>query len=358
MSPHRSAALAFLAVVLIGGVIGLMAGLGAFDRSGELGDGVVAKVGETAITRESYDGAIAQYRAQLESSGEDAPAEGSDEDKMLRSRLLQDLILREVYRVEALECGKPCLITEKKIDAEIDMIIEQNFEGQKAAFERFLSTTGLAEKDARDQVAAFLRLGALQKFHGGKATRTLADAREYYAANPAEFLQPAALNVSHILVENEAAAIAARARLVAGEDFGALAKELSTDTGSAQQAGRLGAFQEGQFVPAFEAAVKELEDGELSEPVMTQFGWHLITAERTPERTLPFSDVRRSLLENLRQQEVADRVESWQSAVLEKWKAMISYDASIDDPFVVAERAAAEAEAEAERAQTTTAPTP
>ena len=76
-----------------------------------------------------------------------------------------------------------------------------------------------------------------------------------------------------------------RARVLAGEDFAALAEEYSIDTGSAQRGGALGAFGRGRMVPPFEAAAFALEnEGDLSEPVETRFGVHLIQLTSRPER--------------------------------------------------------------------------
>jgi parvulin-like peptidyl-prolyl isomerase len=80
----------------------------------------------------------------------------------------------------------------------------------------------------------------------------------------------------HILVETEDEALDVIARLEAGEDFATLAQEVSLDTGSGANGGDLGWFGPGQMVPEFEAAAFALEDGEISQPVESQFGWHVI----------------------------------------------------------------------------------
>ena len=93
-------------------------------------------------------------------------------------------------------------------------------------------------------------------------------------------------NASHILVESEEAAVALVERLAAGEEFEALAREASSDS-SASSGGQLGWFESGMMVPDFEAAVIALEVGKVSDPVQTQFGWHLIQLNETRERDVP-----------------------------------------------------------------------
>lgn len=82
-------------------------------------------------------------------------------------------------------------------------------------------------------------------------------------------------NASHILVETEAEALAVIARLDDGADFAETAKEISTGP-SGPNGGELGWFGAGMMVAEFEAAVVALNVGEVSGPVQTQFGWHVV----------------------------------------------------------------------------------
>ncbi|WP_432255156.1 peptidylprolyl isomerase [Limimaricola sp. AA108-03] len=117
-------------------------------------------------------------------------------------------------------------------------------------------------------------------------------------------------NASHILVETEEEAQAVLERLAAGEDFAEVAKEVSTDPGSGAQGGSLGWFAEGMMVEPFQAAVAELEKGEMTEtPVETQFGFHVIRLDDTRTQEPPSLDeVREDLASQIQQGNIEERL--------------------------------------------------
>jgi peptidyl-prolyl cis-trans isomerase D len=105
----------------------------------------------------------------------------------------------------------------------------------------------------------------------------------------------------HILVATEEEASQVVERLEAGEDFAALAEEVSTDTGSAALGGDLGWFGKGQLISEFEDVAFSLEIGEISAPVQTSYGWHII--QLLGRENKPITDDR---LEIIRQQALQD----------------------------------------------------
>ncbi len=124
----------------------------------------------------------------------------------------------------------------------------------------------------------------------------------------AEFAPETEFNASHILVATEEEAIAAKARIDAGEDFAAVAAELSQD-GSAANGGNLGWFGKGMMVEPFEAAVLALEPGAVSEPVQTQFGWHIVKLlESRPTEKPALETVRDQLAQQVQQQAIDARL--------------------------------------------------
>ncbi len=104
-------------------------------------------------------------------------------------------------------------------------------------------------------------------------------------------------NASHILVEEEEAAKEIVQMLADGADFATLAKEKSTGP-SGPRGGELGWFGKGQMVPEFEQAVIGLEDGAVSEPVKTQFGWHVVMRNDSRNKAAPTLDSVRGDLES------------------------------------------------------------
>jgi peptidyl-prolyl cis-trans isomerase C len=124
--------------------------------------------------------------------------------------------------------------------------------------------------------------------------------KEHYLANKKEYVVQEKVDADHILLstrersEEEALAKAKAAldRLKSGEDFGLLARELSDDEGSGARGGKLGAFGRGAMVPSFEEAVFALrEPGELSDPVKSRFGYHIIKLNKyVPEKQLSLEE--------------------------------------------------------------------
>ncbi len=112
-------------------------------------------------------------------------------------------------------------------------------------------------------------------------------------------------NASHILVETEEEALTLIEELEGGADFAALAAEHSTGP-SGPNGGQLGWFGAGMMVAPFEEAVEELQDGQISAPVQTQFGWHVIILNESRNESAPaLEEVRADLVEELQQKAIA-----------------------------------------------------
>lgn len=155
-------------------------------------------------------------------------------------------------------------------------------------------------------------------------------AREQYIANRENFVQPDRLSADHILISIEDRSdeeayergMEVLSRIEKGENFGDLAREYSDDQGSRGKGGSLGYFSRGWMVEPFETAVFELEEGEISDLVKTDFGYHIIKLiERQPEQQQSFDQVKEQLIaevKNRRQEQVrAQKISEIRSGAIE-----------------------------------------
>ncbi len=313
--PLRAAVLVGIAVL---GASGLLLAAGCGDDGGDLPAGVVARVGDAPITEAQLDETIEQSRAEAVATGQSLPQEGEEGYEDIRRQALQSLVQQKVVDFEATECGKPCQVTNGDIAAELDRIKQSNFENSQKKFDDFLKERKITTQDAREIVKSQLQQQALYD-HVTRGVRfTDADARQYYEDNVAQFKVPAGRTASHILVETKEEADRIRAE-VTPENFAELAKENSTDEGSAEQGGSLGPIQRGQLVPEFEKVAFSLEDGEISPPVKPPFGWHIIRVEITPAKTTSFADAKAQIVSSQLAQKRQTEFTEWSEKVLKEW---------------------------------------
>ena len=127
------------------------------------------------------------------------------------------------------------------------------------------------------------------------------EAKKIYDAKVAGMKPEEEIHARHILVATEAEAKEIQERLKKGEDFATVAKEKSKDPSA--EGGDLGFFGRGQMLKPFEDAAFQLKEGEISNPVQTQFGWHIIKVEEKRTRPLPtFDQVKDTIVSQLTQQ--------------------------------------------------------
>jgi peptidyl-prolyl cis-trans isomerase C len=152
-----------------------------------------------------------------------------------------------------------------------------------------------------------------------KAAVTEAAMRKVYDEAVGQMSKEPEVRARHILVETEDEAKAVLAELKKGADFAELAKSKSKDPGSAD-GGDLGYFTKDQMVPEFSEVAFKLEKGALSEPVKSQFGWHIIKVEDKRERQPPEFDKVKDQLEQyvVRRQQVEMITKLRQEAKIEK----------------------------------------
>jgi peptidyl-prolyl cis-trans isomerase C len=164
----------------------------------------------------------------------------------------------------------------------LDYLIDLKLAAKKAEADKLTSTPEFDRRLAyyREKLAMEELLGSI----GKAATTEDAERKAYDEAAKAEPPQQE-IHARHILLPTEEEAKKALARVKGGEDFAKVATELSKDPSG--NGGDLGWFTKDRMVPEFSDAAFKLKEGEISEPVKTQFGWHIIKVEGVRTKTFP-----------------------------------------------------------------------
>ena len=214
----------------------------------------------------------------------------------------------------------------------LDYLIDGDLVAQKALAEKLDQTPDFPKK------VAYYRQKLLMEALLGKVAKQAAtqEAMKKVYDEAAKAQKPELeIHARHILVPTKAEAEAALKRIKAGEDFAKVAKEVSKDPGS--EGGDLGWFTKERMVPAFADAAFKLKPGEVSEPVKTQFGWHIIKVEGERQSKFPPFDQVKDQLERY----VVQKAQAELITELRKGAKVERFDTSAPDAKPDASKAAA-----------------
>lgn len=217
-----------------------------------------------------------------------------------QEQLLEQMINEKLLLQKADELG--VTVTDEEVEASIDAAVASS-PITREEFESRLADQNLTIEDVRGFYRNQLVITKMiNETVLDMIEVTDEDVETYYDANQEAFVVDESVKARHILVETEEEADEIISLLDEGEDFQELAKERSTGP-SGPQGGDLGFFTRGQMVAPFEEAAFSLDIGEVSDPVQTDFGWHVILVEEKREAGMQtLEDVR----EQIRQQLLSD----------------------------------------------------
>lgn len=285
---------------------------------------VLAKVGDYNITRGELDQAMAPYFAQAKQQ--------YGADYMQNAQVKQELNTMEKQELEVLvnqqvvlqEGKKMNVISQEDLQKQIDEKVaatEKAF-GSQDAFNAALKQQNMTLDQFKQQIQNEIVIKAVLANIGKDIKITPEQAQEYYNNNKMLYTtKDSGADVSHILVKtkDEADKIEAELKKDNGKNFAELAKQDSIDTGSKDKGGSLGwvAYDSTDLVPQFMAGMRTLtKSGEISQPVQSQYGWHIIKVENVKLAYQPFKDVEKTIEQQLTQQEENTKFEQ----DLTQWK--------------------------------------
>jgi parvulin-like peptidyl-prolyl isomerase len=306
-------------------------GGGGGDAGGSLASGVAATVAGEEITQTQLDEVIAQAESRLKAQGQKIPAAGSQEYQAFQQNALQFLVQRVQFEQKADELGVK--VSENDIDERLKRVLTQFFGGDQKKYEQSLKDQGISDEQVREELRATLLSEKIFEKVGGGGKVTDAEIQAYYNAHPELYQQKPSRDVRHILVPSKERADDLYRQLNAGANFATLAKKYSIDSSSKELGGKL-TIQRGQTVPPFEKVAFALKVGEISEPVKTQFGWHVIeglTTEKAGTKT-PLKSVRQSISATLVGQKKSDTVTKWLEDLKKEYEDKITYASGLAPP--------------------------
>ncbi|MFP7486166.1 peptidylprolyl isomerase [Priestia filamentosa] len=165
-------------------------------------------------------------------------------------------------------------ITAKQVNQELDDLKEQY--GGEDTFNQTLEASGVSLSSLKEDIKKNKEIEELLR---PSIKITEKEMKEYFNENKDSFAQAAQVKASHILVDDEKTAKEIKEKLDKGEDFATLAKKYSTDTATSESGGELGYFEEGTMTDEFDKKAFSMKKGEISDPVKTDYGYHIIKVE-------------------------------------------------------------------------------
>jgi parvulin-like peptidyl-prolyl isomerase len=287
----------------------IAAGCGG-SSTASLGADDVAVVGQQEVTKVQFQELMARAKKSYDTQKRAFPKAGSTEYEQLKGQAVTFLVQQAEVEEQAKAMGID--ISDSKVDKEIARYKKQFYGGSDARYEKAVKQQGLTDEQAREAIRQQLVSQALFKKVTGTVKIGDADIKAYYASHKSQYVQPESREVRHILVPKKALADSLYAQLKAGANFATLAKKYSKDPGSAANGGKL-TVSKGQTVAEFDKTAFSLKKGQLSAPIKTQYGYHIIQALSAvkPATTTSLDKVRASIKQQLEQQRKNDKVTKW-----------------------------------------------
>ncbi len=328
----------FVPVKYIGEVLGVetkwIAKENTVAISNELpGSTIVAKVNdEEIIARDiqvqlNYEKAMLLYQGQIDESYFE-----TEEAKAYMKERKAEIVDYIIKNKVALVKGR-----EMKLEPKSEEIMSEFNEtklgyGSEEAFKEALASSGLTEESYKKQISDRMTITNVIDAISKKVTATDAEIKAYYEAHSVDYVNQPGANMYHILVATKEEAEKVKAEYDKGTSFADLAKKYGTD-GTKDNGGALGyiPYESRDYDKDFLEGAKTLGEGEVSKPVETQFGWHLIKVDNVHKEvyTTPLEEVKEQIKSVVITQKLTpaiyDQIEEWEAKMtVEKYEDLIN----------------------------------
>jgi foldase protein PrsA len=256
-------------------------------------DSVVATVGDASISEDELQQTL------LDQYGADA---------------LDVLITNKLIELEADK--QKITVSDEEVEEELATLAESY--GGETALEEAVVATGMTMDDVRDDIINYIKT---EKLIEPRIEITDEELQTYFDENKDTFATAEQVQASHILVADEATVNEVKSKLDAGEDFSELAKEYSTDTTTAESGGDLGYFSSGDMVAEFEEVAFALGVDEISAPVKTEYGYHIIkVVDHQEAKEANFEDSKEEITDTLMNDKMSTEYTVWLEELKEEYE--------------------------------------
>jgi parvulin-like peptidyl-prolyl isomerase len=327
-------------------LVAIVAALGAIAAgcggSQDVPANAVAVVDGTEISSTQLDALMEQAKASYKAGKRDFPKVGTPEYQSLQQQYVAFLVQKTQFEQAAADMGIE--VTDADVDKARNDLKKDRFDGNEKKLQDALEENGLSEDAFRETLRVSLLSDKLFKEVTKGVKVTDAEALQAFTQSPEQFGgKPESREVRHILIsekdkngqvdytKSKAKADDVYSQLKNGADFAALAKKYSEDPGSKDTGGKYLANR-GQSVPEFDKAAFDLKTNEISKPVKTQFGYHIIEPLADSKPATSFEDVRAAVKAALLQQKRTEEMTKWVTDLRDKYEGKVSYASGYEPP--------------------------
>lgn len=265
---------------------------------------IIAKVNGEEVSKTTYEKNVEVQKDVIERTyGSEIWSQEMEDgrifEEVFRENILEGLIKETIILQKAKEQGIE--VKEEEVNVEIEKMKEAS--GGEENFKNSLEQNNITEDYLREGMRNEMIMNQYREKFMNDLEITDQAVKEYYEANKEGYEQA---KVRHILVEKEEEAVEIINQLENGADFTELASEKSIDPGSASNGGVYDYFPRGRMVPQFEEVAFTLEPGKISEPVQTDYGYHII---EVIDRKDTFEELEDIVIQDFKAKKFNDKVE-------------------------------------------------
>ncbi|NYS78120.1 MULTISPECIES: peptidylprolyl isomerase [Halomonadaceae] len=283
-------------------------------------DSVVAVVNNDVIMRSELDDRMAKVEQQAQAQGGNLPPRSQ-----LERQVLERMVMEEIQLQMAEDAS--LTIDDTELNGQVRAIAESN--GMTLdEFADAVEADGMTLASVREDIRREMLMRQVQQRQiSNRVTVSDRDVERFLDQQQGQtgeqnFIEET--RARHVLIEltpnrdeNQARARAeeVRQRLSQGDDFASVAREYSDDSGTALNGGELGWVRPGQTVPAFEEAMRDLGVNQISQPVRSQFGYHVIEVEERRRQNVTQESQREQVRQAIFQRRANEELETWQQEI-------------------------------------------